>query len=100
MRKWTQEERARQADLIRQNKPWEKSTGPRTAEGKAQSSKNSLKHGFYNSFWNQFRATLRDHQHYLERIEERTRQKKLILWKRTIMEEAEKAKKINSSETN
>ena len=32
---WTPERRARQAERIRQTKPWEKSTGPRTIEGKA-----------------------------------------------------------------
>lgn len=38
---WTEERRARQAEIIRQNKPWEKSTGPRTEEGKAISSRNA-----------------------------------------------------------
>ena len=34
---WTPEQRTRQAELIRQWKPWERSTGPLTAEGKARS---------------------------------------------------------------
>ena len=34
---WTPERRARQAELIRTWKPWQQSTGPRTAEGKARS---------------------------------------------------------------
>ena len=38
---WTQERRARQAALIRIWKPWECSTGPRTAAGKARSSSNA-----------------------------------------------------------
>jgi hypothetical protein len=38
---WTEERRARQAEIIRQTKPWEKSTGPRTEEGKAISSRNA-----------------------------------------------------------
>ena len=42
---WTQERKARQAELIRQSQPWEKSTGPRTDEGKASSSGNAWKHG-------------------------------------------------------
>jgi hypothetical protein len=38
---WTDERRARQAELIRKWKPWEKSTGARTSEGKAVSSRNA-----------------------------------------------------------
>ncbi len=45
MRHWTEEERARQAELIKQWKPWERSTGARTAEGKTASSQNALVHG-------------------------------------------------------
>jgi hypothetical protein len=45
MRKWTVDERAKQAELIKTWKPWEQSTGARTAEGKAASSQNALVHG-------------------------------------------------------
>ena len=38
---WTQERRARQAALIRTWRPWECSTGPRTAAGKVRSSRNA-----------------------------------------------------------
>lgn len=38
---WTPERRAKQAEAIRRWKPWEKSTGPRTPEGKARSSRNA-----------------------------------------------------------
>ncbi len=48
MRHWTTNERARQAELIRTWKPWKQSTGATTLEGKARSSQNSLKHGFYS----------------------------------------------------
>lgn len=41
-RRWTTEQRARQARLIRTWEPWKKATGPRTPEGKAVSSKNAL----------------------------------------------------------
>jgi len=37
MPRWTKESRAKQAAIIRQNKPWEKSTGPKTAAGKNRS---------------------------------------------------------------
>lgn len=39
------EERQRQARLIRQWKPWDKSTGAKTKEGKQRSSQNAYKHG-------------------------------------------------------
>jgi hypothetical protein len=38
---WTPERRARQSEIIRQTKPWEHSTGPRTEAGKARSSRNA-----------------------------------------------------------
>jgi hypothetical protein len=41
-RKWTPEQRARQAELIRTWAPWKASTGPRTPAGKAASSKNAV----------------------------------------------------------
>jgi hypothetical protein len=37
---WTPERRKRQSGLIRQFRPWERATGPRTAEGKARAAKN------------------------------------------------------------
>ena len=40
---WTPERRARQAELIRSWRPWERSTGPRTAEGKARASLNAYR---------------------------------------------------------
>lgn len=40
---WTPERRAKQADAICRWKPWDKSTGPRTTEGKARSSRNADK---------------------------------------------------------
>ena len=42
---WTAERRARQATLIQNWRPWDTSTGPRTAEGKARSSGNAWQHG-------------------------------------------------------
>lgn len=40
---WTPERRARQAELIRSWRPWERSTGPRTVEGIAKASANRQK---------------------------------------------------------
>lgn len=44
---WTPERRARQAELIRAWQPWTRSTGPRTAEGKAKVSSNAWKGGYW-----------------------------------------------------
>jgi len=41
-RRWTTEQRERQAALIRTWAPWEYSTGPRTPKGKKVSSKNAM----------------------------------------------------------
>jgi hypothetical protein len=40
---WTPERRARQAQLIHTWRPWERSTGPRTSEGKARVARNAFK---------------------------------------------------------
>lgn len=45
---WTEERRKKQAETIRKNRPWEKSTGPKTAKGKKRSSYNALKNGTYS----------------------------------------------------
>lgn len=42
-RQWTPEQRAKQAELIRKWRPWEQSTGVKTPEGKAVSSRNAYK---------------------------------------------------------
>lgn len=42
---WTPERRQRQAAAIKQWKPWVRSTGPRTEEGKALASRNGWKGG-------------------------------------------------------
>jgi hypothetical protein len=52
---WTLERRARQAALIRTWRPWEKSTGPRTAQGKATAARN----GDTGSAWKDERDNLR-----------------------------------------
>lgn len=43
---WTQERRQKQSEAIKRWKPWEKSTGAKTPEGKEKSKMNAYKHGF------------------------------------------------------
>ena len=42
---WTTERRARQAKLIQQWRPWDKSTGPKSEKGKAKVAQNAYKGG-------------------------------------------------------
>jgi hypothetical protein len=42
---WTAERKAKQRAAIYRWRPWEKSTGPKTAAGKEATGRNSLKHG-------------------------------------------------------
>jgi hypothetical protein len=42
---WTPERRARLAEQIGNRKPWERSTGPKSADGKARVSRNAEKGG-------------------------------------------------------
>lgn len=44
-RNWTLEQRQRQRELIQRWKPWEKSTGAKTAQGKKRSGQNAFKTG-------------------------------------------------------
>ncbi len=66
---WTEERRKAQAERCRIHKPWEKSTWPRTAQGKAISRLNAVKSGQYARGANEFSKILTAHrefmQHYL-----------------------------------
>jgi hypothetical protein len=44
-RNWTPEQRREQAERIKAWRPWEQSTGPRTAEGKAAAAQNAYSGG-------------------------------------------------------
>lgn len=43
---WTPERRKKQSEKIKNWKPWEHSTGPRTEAGKQKTSQNAYAHGF------------------------------------------------------
>jgi hypothetical protein len=70
---WTPERRARQSALLRRTRPWLRSTGPRTAAGKARSAQNALKHGHCTAAANAeisaIRTALQAQRAYLRAVE-------------------------------
>lgn len=58
MRQWTAEERRHQARLINTWKPWMRSSGPKTLDGKHKSSKNAYIHGGYGQESKAIRRTI------------------------------------------
>ena len=68
---WTPERRKRQAESIKNWRPWDKATGPKTPEGKAASKMNGYKGGT----WKQIReaqkalnAALREQADFISRL--------------------------------
>ncbi|MBV5330328.1 MAG: hypothetical protein JZU65_22310 [Chlorobium sp.] len=55
---WTEARRAQQAANIRARQPWKKSTGPKSEEGKAKVSQNSVKHGLRGGVFRKAEALL------------------------------------------
>jgi len=66
---WTPERRARQAELIRQWRPWEKATGPKTAAGKATVSRNADKGGAWRLL-RELSRVLREQRRKLDELAE------------------------------
>ena len=60
MRQWTEAERLRQAELIKNWQPWRNSTGATTAQGKAKASRNAFKHGAYSADMRMMMQALRE----------------------------------------
>jgi hypothetical protein len=58
MPRWTPEARQRQRELIQTWQPWQSSTGPISDDGKAKSTQNALKTGWYGAELRQTRAFL------------------------------------------
>lgn len=59
MNGWTAERRLRQAQMIKSWRPWERATGPRSAEGKAIAARNAFKGG-ERPMMRTFRSLLRE----------------------------------------
>ena len=71
-RQWSPEQRARQSVKIQQWRPWARSTGPKTEEGKVASAGNANKHGLRGRKWLELARDvndyLRDQRERLKRI--------------------------------
>lgn len=75
---WTDDDRLKQAERIRNQKPWTKSTGPRTIAGKRASSSNSYKHGSYTTEMKQIFRYLRLQKTYIATLRFLHKQGKLV----------------------
>ena len=64
---WTLERRKRQAELIKNWRPWEKSTGPRTEKGKQASAQRGYKGG-ERKMLREFAQVLRKQKRVLEKL--------------------------------
>ena len=62
---WTPERRKRQSERIRQQKPWEHSTGPRSAAGKEAVKDNALKHGWRSAPVRELEGILHEQRKFL-----------------------------------
>lgn len=69
---WTPERKEQQRDRIMQVKPWEKSTGPTSPEGKAICSRNACKpdstHKRIKALSAQLKATLKEQKDLLKSV--------------------------------
>ena len=68
---WTPERRALQAQRIRQQKPWLKSTGPQSAQGKAKVARNAYKGGAWKAMQELRRRlseSFQEQQRFLDRF--------------------------------
>jgi hypothetical protein len=75
---WTDERRKRQAALIKTWRPWEKSTGPLTEQGKLRSRQNAFLHGVYLP----------------EEFERRHKWKEMLVELKSLLKAAKKASRV------
>ena len=66
----TPEHRKKRAEMIRQWKPWEKSTGPKTKAGKAKVAQNAYKGG-YRKMFREMSKVLREQSKAIDALRER-----------------------------
>ena len=65
---WTEERRIAQAERMRALKPWRKTKGPVTEEGKKRSSMNALKHGMHSDAVRELRRVLKLQKEFLKSL--------------------------------
>ena len=65
---WPPSRRRAQAERLRRAKIWTRSTGPRTAAGKARSARNAHKHGFRGQAGRQIALLLRWQRQYVRNM--------------------------------
>jgi len=75
---WTPERRARQAARIKIWAPWAKSTGPKTAAGKARAAQNAYKHGGRAAPMCMMRKALSFHGRFLRGVKAYARIRKFL----------------------
>ena len=68
MNGWTHERRAKQSAMIQQWRPWEHSTGARTPEGKALSSRNACKGVTRAKRLKEMNGLLREHKQLMREL--------------------------------
>ena len=67
-RAWTKEQREKQAEIARARKPWLRSTGPKTEDGKDRIKMNNLKHGAFTRDMRELRRVLHKQRQFLTRV--------------------------------
>ncbi|MBI1258537.1 MAG: hypothetical protein GC204_13800 [Chloroflexi bacterium] len=65
---WSERRKKQQACNARRTKPWEKSTGPKSAVGKRISSMNAYKTGHHSAAYAALRAALRLNREFLRYV--------------------------------
>ncbi len=66
MKEWSEDRRKAQAERMRTLRPWEKTKGPISEEGKKRSSMNALKHGMDSQAIKELRRVLKLQKEFLK----------------------------------